>query len=322
MAQGSLPDFPALEARHLGEIEFIPGLVDTPTQIRELTAGADALVVGFHPLDEARLAALDGSVRVIGRTGVGLDAIDLDAAERHGIAVVHQPSYATAEVATHAVAMVLALQRRLLQADAAVRSGWGTIADLGRIWNLEEASIGVLGCGRIGRAVVERLLPFVGAVRVFDPMVTDDVPGATVVTSLDELLLDLDVLTLHLPLTEQTRHVIGRSEIRQMRPGSILVNVSRGGLINEDELALALADGHLGGVGLDVFEQEPLPDSSPLRSAPNLLLSPHVAWYSDTALRRLGEWTVADVVSYAVNREVRHGRLAVDPAGPRVVGYT
>jgi D-3-phosphoglycerate dehydrogenase len=320
MAQGSLPDFPALEARHLGEVEFVPGPIDTPAQIRELTAGADGLVVGFHPLDEPRLAALDASVKVIGRTGVGLDAIDLDAAERHGIAVVHQPSYATAEVATHAVAMLLALQRRLLPADAAVRSGWGTIADIGRIWNLEGASIGVLGCGRIGRAVIERLLPFAGEVRVFDPIVNEDVPGVRVVADLDELLSDIDALTLHLPLAEQTRHVIGRSEIRRMRPGSILINVSRGGLIDEEELALALADGHLGGAGLDVFDQEPLPDSSPLRSAPNLLLSPHVAWYSDTALSRLGEWTVADVVSYAIAGSVRHGRLAVDPVGPRVAG--
>ena len=105
-----------------------------------------------------------------------------------------------------------------------------------------------------------------------------------VVADLDELLSDIDALTLHLPLAEQTRHVIGRSEIRRMRPGSILINVSRGGLIDEEELALALADGHLGGAGLDVFDQEPLPDSSPLRSAPNLLLSPHVAWYSDCLL--------------------------------------
>ncbi len=320
MAQGSLPNFKELEASLVEEVKFVAGPVDTPVQIAELTAGAEGLVVGFHPLDEPRIAALDLSVKVIGRSGVGLDSIDLEAARRRNVAVVNQPSYAAAEVATHAVAMLLALQRRLPQADAAIRSGWGSIADIGPIWALDEAPVGVLGCGSIGREVVERLLPFAKQVRVFDPLVTDGPPGACMVASLDELLADLGALTLHLPLNEDTRHMIGRSEIRRMRPGSILVNVSRGGLIDEEELALALGDGHLAGAGLDVFEREPLPETSGLRSAPNLLMSPHTAWYSDSALKRLGEWTVADVVSYATEGKVTHGRLAVAPAGHRVAG--
>jgi D-3-phosphoglycerate dehydrogenase len=320
MAQGALPNFKDLEARLIGEVEFVIGPVDTSAQVGELTAGAEGLVVGLHLLDALRIAALDLSVKAIGRSGVGLDAIDLEAARRCGVAVVNQPNYAAAEVATHAVAMLLSMQRRLPQADAAVRSGWGSIVDVGPItWALEEAPVGVLGCGSIGREVVERLLPFVKEVRVLDPMLSDGVPGARIVADLDELLVDLGALTLHLPLNEGTRHIIGSSEIRRMRPGSILVNVSRGGLVDEDALALALRDGHLAGAGLDVFEHEPLPESSSLRSAPNLLMSPHVAWYSDTALKRLGEWTVADVVSYVTEGKVTHGRLAVAPAGPRVV---
>jgi D-3-phosphoglycerate dehydrogenase len=318
MAEGTLPNFKDLEAELIGKVEFVVGPVDTSAQVEELTAGAEGLVVGLHLLDAPRIAALDLSVKVIGRSGVGLDAIDLDAARRCGVAVVNEPSYAAAEVATHAVAMLLALQRRLPQADAAVRSGWGSILDVGPItWALEEAPVGVLGCGSIGREVVQRLVPFVKEVRVLDPILNNGVPGARVVANLGELLDNLGALTLHLPLNEGTRHIIGRSEIRRMRPGSILVNVSRGGLVDEDELALALGDGHLAGAGLDVFEHEPLPESSSLRSAPNLLMSPHVAWYSDAALKRLGEWTVADVVSYATEGKVTYGRLAVAPAGPR-----
>ena len=318
VAQNALTGFDELVARMRGEVDFVTGPVDTPAQVAELTSGAQALVVSLHRLDDASFAAMADSVRVIGRAGVGLDTIDLDSADQHGVAVVYQPAYATSEVATHAAAMLLSLQRRLREADATVRAGWGSSADVGPVWSMGEARVGVLGCGRIGRALVDRLLPFFGEVRVFDPVVTDDVPGARVVADIDELLQDVDALSLHLPLSEQTRHVIGRREIRRMRPGSILVNVSRGGLIDEQELAAALHDGHLAGAGLDVFETEPLPESSALCSAPNLLLSPHIAWYSNTAASRLREWTIADLLSYTDRRDVTHGRLAVAPSAPRV----
>ncbi|MEJ7774232.1 MAG: C-terminal binding protein [Nocardioidaceae bacterium] len=314
VAQGALAVLDELVARLQDEVDFVTGPVDTPQEVAQLTAGAAALVVSLHRLDEAQIGALADTVQVIGRAGVGLDSIDLEAADRHGVAVVYQPTYATAEVATHAVSMLLSLHRRLPQADAAVRSGWGGAADIGRVWSLSDASVGVLGCGRIGRAVVDRLLPFVREVRVFDPMVTDGVPGARLVAGLDELLDDVDALSLHLPLNHETRHLIGREQMLAMRSGSVLVNVSRGGLIDEQALAVMLSEGHIAGAGLDVFETEPLPDSSPLRSAPNLLLSPHVAWYSDTASSRLCEWTVADVVCYASGQSVAHGRLAVAPA--------
>src|SRR5258705_1055838 len=245
VGQNALTGFDDLVARMRGEVDFVTGPVDTPAQVAELTAGAQALGVSLHRLDDASFAAMADSVRVIGRAGVGLDTIDLDSADRHGVAVVYQPAYATSEVATHAAAMLLSLQRRLREADATVRAGWGSSADVGPVWSMGEARVGVLGCGRIGRALVDRLLPFFGEGRGFDPVVTDDLPGAKVLADIDELLQDVDALSLHLPLTEQTRHVIGRREIRRMRPGSILVNVSRGGLIDEQELAAAVPDGHL-----------------------------------------------------------------------------
>ncbi|MFC6083572.1 NAD(P)-dependent oxidoreductase [Sphaerisporangium aureirubrum] len=319
VAQGAIAVLDQFAVRLRGEADFVTGPVDTPAQVAELTAGADALVVTLHRLDEPHFAAMADSVRVIGRAGVGLDTIDLDAAARHGVAVVHQPAYATGEVATHAMAMLLSLQRRLSQSDALVRrDGWGGAADIGPIFSLDDAAVAVLGCGRIGRAVVDRLVPFVREVRVFDPLVTEPVPGARMVADLGELLDDAEALSLHVPLTPETRHVIGRREIRRMRPGALIVNVSRGGLVDEEELALALADGHLAGAGLDVFETEPLPGSSPLRTAPNLLFSPHNAWNSGTAARRLAEWTIADVISYATRREAAHGRMAVEPAVPRL----
>ncbi|MEV4624249.1 C-terminal binding protein [Asanoa sp. NPDC049573] len=310
VAQGALANLDEVVAGLPADVELVTGSVDTPARVAELTEGAQALVVSLHRLDEAAFSALPDSVRVIGRAGVGLDTIDLDAARRRNVAVVYQPAYATGEVATHAVAMLLSLQRRLGPADAAVRAGWGSATDVGRVWSMDTASVAVVGCGRIGRAVVDRLRPFFGEVRVFDPFVTDDVPGARVVSSLAALVDGADALTLHVPLQAQTRHLIGSPEIGAMNSGSLLVNVSRGGLVDEAALAKALHDGHLAGAGLDVFETEPLPEPSALRSAPNLLLSPHVAWYSETAATRLRDWTIADVLSYTTRGQITHGRFA------------
>ncbi|MGN8552223.1 UNVERIFIED_CONTAM: C-terminal binding protein [Microbacterium sp. SLM126] len=289
------------------EVRYGP-LVDAESA-RILTDGADALIVTLQGLDAERIAALSPSVQVIGRAGVGLDTIDLAAAEARRIAVVNQPTYATAEVATHAAAMLLAVNRRIVEGAELVRAGWGLVSSVGSVAPLQDRTLGVVGFGAIGRAFAERMRPFFASVLAYDPAAP--VVGATVSRSLDELLSESDAVSLHLPLLPQTRGIIGAEQLARMRPGAILVNVSRGGLVDEAALAAALASGHLGGAALDVFQAEPLPDDSPLRTAPNLLLTPHVAWFSDDSSARMTQWTIDDVVAILNGELPRWGRVAV-----------
>ncbi|GAA2008564.1 C-terminal binding protein [Nakamurella flavida] len=323
VADGALPTLPALAQRHAQAAVFRAGDVDTPQALSQTAAGADALIVTLHRLSAEHIAALPDSVRTIGRAGVGLDTIDLAAAAARGIQVVYQPDYATNEVADHAVAMLLSTVRRICQANERVRSdGWTSAQQLGPVLDLSTATAGVMGTGRIGRATAARLRPFVQHLIGFDVPGTPafDVPAtassSTVQVSddLPAVLAASNVVSLHLPLTDATRHVIGAAELAALPAGAVLVNVSRGGLVDEAALVEALTDGHLAGAALDVFADEPLPQASPLRSAPNLVLTPHIAWYSSASGLRLADWTVADVLTVATGGGPTHGRIA--DAGP------
>lgn len=316
VADGALTGQDALAERYAGVTEFCSGDVSSPATLARLTAGADALIVSLQRLTAQHMDALPESVRVIGRAGVGLDNIDLAAAARRDIRVVFEPGYATEEVADHAVAMLLAAQRRIVQADRRTRAeGWLGGAQLGRVCALSEATAAVLGAGRIGRAVIHRLRPFVREVLAFD-VAADPLDQATLSTDLTGVLAAAQVVTVHLPLSPATYHLIGADEIAAMPAGAVLVNVSRGGLVDESALAAALHSGHLSAAALDVFETEPLPADSPLRGAPNLVLSPHVAWYSDRSAPRLADWTVEDVLAALAGDQLRHGAFATASLPP------
>jgi D-3-phosphoglycerate dehydrogenase len=285
------------------------------------TAGADAVVVTLQRLSADIIAAFGPSVRIIGRAGVGLDTIDLIAAASRGIAVVNQPAYGAPEVASHALALLLAVQRRLLAADRYVRAGWTGPAGLDGIQPLDEATVGVLGCGRIGHAFVERVQPLVGQVLVYDAAPVPVPAGAERAASLDSLLARSNVLSLHLPLSESTRGLIGGREIGLLPAGAVVINVARGGIIDEPALADALHSGHVIGAGVDVFAEEPLPLTSPLLSTPNTVLTPHCASASDRAARRLSHWTIGDVLQFLDQGSVEHGVIVVaTPGGVAVPG--
>ena len=288
-----------------------------PEAARVSTKQADAVVVTLQRISAEVIAAFDSSVRIISRAGVGLDSIDLEAARQHGVAVVNQPAYGAAEVASHALSMMLALQRNLLGGDRFVRDGWNSHIDLSRIKPLDEATVGVVGCGRIGQAFIERVTAIVGTVLVYDPAPTNVPPSAQRVDSLDELLERSELLTLHVPLVEQTRNLIGRAELRRLPAGAIVVNVARGGIVDEDALAELLNDGHLGGAGLDVFAEEPLPTTSPLLTTPNTILTPHCAAASDRAAHRLSHWTIGDALDYLDHGSVTHGSVVVEGSRPK-----
>ncbi len=279
--------------------------------VRESTGDADAVVVTLQRLSDDVITAFAPSVRVIGRAGVGLDTIDLTTAGKRGIAVINQPAYAAAEVATHALALLLALERRLSLSDAFVRAGWRGPLDLGGVRALDDATVGVVGGGRIGQAFVERVRPLVRQVVVYDPAPVSLPPGVERAADLPDLLRRSDMLSLHLPLIPATRGLIGRDELRLLPAGAVVVNVARGGIVDEDALAELLHSGHLAGAGLDVFETEPLPATSPLLAAPNTLFSPHSASASGRSAQRLSHWTIGDAIEYLASGSVTHGSLVV-----------
>ncbi|MDT4915191.1 MAG: hypothetical protein QOC66_4319 [Pseudonocardiales bacterium] len=300
-------------AHHLdGVARFREIAVETSEQLVDGTQDVDALVVTLHSLRSEHIAALGGRVKVVGRAGVGLDTIDLSAAAAHGIAVVNQPDYATAEVATHAVAMMLAVHRRLLAADRVARGDWSTWSSVSKIIPIEEQTVGVIGGGRIGRAVIDRLQPFARSILLHDPQLQTAPAGAELVPDLYDLLARSDIVTLHLPLNAATRHIIGVDTLKAMPDGAILVNVSRGGLVDETALVESIRDDHLSGAALDVMAVEPLAPDSALLGEPRILLSPHVGWYSESSSTRLWRMTVDGIVQYLSGQPVTTGNLALD----------
>jgi D-3-phosphoglycerate dehydrogenase len=279
------------------------------------TVPADAVVVATQRLDPDRLAALANSVRVIGRAGVGLDAIDLDAAQRLGIGVINQPAYGTLEVASHAVGLMIAAYRKFTAEDSYVRAGWTGPLSLSPMQPLDELTLGLVGCGNIATQAARMCAPLVGRILTFDPFAAEIPASVERVDKLDDLLIQSHLLSLHLPLTAQTRGMLGARELALLPDGAVVVNVARGGILDEDALAGELNSGRLGGAGLDVFAHEPLPAGSPLLSTPNTILSPHVAAYSERSSWRLASWTIEDVLSYLANGSIEHGKVVV--AGTR-----
>jgi D-3-phosphoglycerate dehydrogenase len=314
VATGVLTDV-EVETAHLRgrPMEIRLAALATPEQVARETADADAVIVTVEPLPRASIEQFGPRVRLISRAGIGLDAIDLEAARERGVAVFHTPDYATEEVATHTVALILALNRKLLDGDRVARTEWRSWPQLKPVRPLSELTVGVVGLGRIGRAVIDRLRPFTAEILGFDAYASESVPGVRTVATLEELLGECDVLTLHAPLTEETRGMIGARELALLRPGALLVNVARGGLIDQPAVAAALRSGQLGGAGLDVLVAEPPAAGDPLLSAPGLLLSPHFAWYSEASNRRMREMAIDGILDYLAGREASVGRIAVRP---------
>ncbi|WP_431795843.1 C-terminal binding protein [Microbacterium enclense] len=250
---------------------------------------ADLVFVNFAPVTRAVLAAMAPGATVV-RYGIGYDNVDVAAARELGIRVANVPDYGVDTVADHTVACLLALLRRTAPFTAAVRErGWLTASALGPIRGFAETTVGLVGTGRIGRAVAARLTPFRFDVVAYDPFVAPahlaDIGIRSV--SLEELLSGAHAVSLHAPLTPDNRHLIGRDALSAMRHDAVLVNTSRGGLVDEAALAAALQEGRLAGAALDVFDPEPLAADSPLRACGGVILTPHAAFYSVSSLDAL-----------------------------------
>ncbi len=276
-------------------------------ELVEAAPDADALLVHALKIGASALARLP-RCRGIVRYGVGYDVIDIEAAREMGIPVSNVPDYCTDEVADHTLAMVLALGRRLTKVDAQLRAGRWEGTPFRPIHTLASRTLGLLGIGRIGAAVVARAKPFGFRIAAHDPQAAPAVFEAHGVepVAFDELLEASDILSLHLPLTPATRHVIDAAAIARMKPGSSLVNVSRGGLIDEEVAAAALRSGHLSGVALDVFEREPLAPDHPLLSVSGAILTSHCAWYSEEAFDQLQRLAAEEVARHLTGEPGRN----------------
>jgi len=311
-------NFPALDREQTATVaegaEFAPHQCRTAAEVESALRNADVAVVQFAPVTAAAIAAMAPGGRLI-RYGVGFNNIDVVAARTSGRDVAYVPDYCTDEVADHTAALALALCRQVIAFDNDVRAGrWGVKHLPREIAPPEKMTVGLLGLGRIGRATLARLAPFGFSFLVSDPALSAAEAASFGVTPTDRstLLAQADLVILHLPLSDGTHHAIDAAALRGMKRGALLVNTSRGGLIDETALAEALSSGHIGGAALDVFETEPLEADSPLRRAPNLILSPHAAWYSNAALDRL-QSLVADEITRAL--QGRAPRCPVPPQG-------
>ena len=255
---------------------------------------AAALIVGTTPVTEALFAAAP-RLRVVAMHGVGVDHIDLEAARRRGIVVTNAPGSNDASVADLAIGLMLACLRHLPEADRLARVGrWGALVGE----ELAGKRVGIVGWGRIGRGVARRLSGFDGRVIVHDPYVPpgaiEDVGGRP--ASLDDLLRTADIVSLHLPLTAETRGLLDDDRLALMRPSSYLINTARGGIVDEDALARRLRDGLLRGAGLDCFAVEP-PVGNLLLALPNVVVSPHVGAHTREAIARMGTVAAANVIN-------------------------
>lgn len=291
-----------IEEKILAEAGFkiVRAQCSTEEEVLSTIEGVDpvAIVTQWAPITPAVMDKCP-NLKVVSRNGIGVDNIDLNYCKGRGIAVTNSPKYCTPEVADHAMSLILALARKLVFTTDKVRAGdWGTDY-LIPIRRLKECTMGVVGMGGIGRAVVERARPFFKEVIGFDAYAKDVVVDGKPVemVSLDELLSRSDFIDLHVPGTAETKHMMNAEAFAKMKPSAYIVNTCRGIVVDTDAIVEALRTGQIAGAGLDVHEQEPLPMDHPLRSFPQVIITPHAAFYSEEAVDQVRADTVVNVVN-------------------------
>jgi len=312
-------DHDSFAAEH--EVTDLAGAELVLTQSRSASAlvanaaGADAILVQYAQISAEVMDALP-QLRAIGRYGVGVDSVDIDAATARGIAVCNVPDYGTESVSDHAIGMALACARGIPRLDRGLRAGSFGLAAVRPLFQTRDRVFGVIGLGLIGTATARKAAGLgyrvIGCDIAAQPGVTT-YHGFTLVGR-DELLERSQVVSLHTPLTDLTRHMIGADQLARMRSDAILVNTSRGGVVDVVALVAALRAGGILGAAIDVHESEPLPAGHPLTTFDSVVLTPHVAWYTEESYDELKRRTVANVL------EVCAGRVPRNIVNPEVLG--
>jgi D-3-phosphoglycerate dehydrogenase len=280
-------------------LELLEAHCRTEEDVIEAGQEVSALLTQYAPITARVLAELP-ELRMVGRYGVGYDIVDVEAARERGVWVANVPDYGTEEVAVHALSMVLALLRHLPLYTRDVKEGRWHPASTGPLFRLKNLTLGVVGLGRIGGTLARRAEPWFGRTLGCDPYLEGDAwPEGVERTNLEEVFSESLVVSLHPPLTQETQGFIDRDLLGRMPEGGYLVNTARGGLVVMDDLLWALEEGPLAGAALDVLPQEPPPADHPLLKKPNVILTPHAAFYSLEAQEEVRRKAAMNVVSWA-----------------------
>ncbi len=296
-------DFPDVELEReifcSAGVDYAAAQCRSEEELIDAARECDALLLQYAPVTDRVLSALP-RVGLVSRYGAGFDTIDTQACRRHGVWVANSPDYGVGEVATHALAMTLALIRHLAIYDRDVKAGRWHYLSGGQIRRASSMTVGVLGLGRIGKRYVALARACFGRIMACDPYIAQaEFPEDLERSSLPELFEQADVISLHVPLTEETRGIVNASLLARMRPGSMLVNTARGAVVDIEALHAALADGRLDGAALDVLPTEPIAVDHPLALHPRVLLTPHAAFYSADAEVELRRKAALNIVQWA-----------------------
>jgi D-3-phosphoglycerate dehydrogenase len=296
-------DFPdlALEQRLFADarVELAQAQCRTEDDLIDAARDCDALLVQYAPVTDRVLRALP-RVGIVSRYGAGFDTVDTAACARHGVWVANSPDYGVGEVATHALAMALALLRHLPIYDRDVRAGRWSYLSPGSIRRASELTVGILGLGRIGKRFAHLARNCFARIVACDPYIIDgDFPAYVQRVGQDALFEQADVVSLHVPLTDETRGLVAAPLLGRMRRGSLLVNTARGAVVDVDALLARLDDGTLDGAALDVLPVEPVAPDHPLARHPRVLLTPHAAFYSTAAEVELRSKAALNIVQWA-----------------------
>jgi (S)-sulfolactate dehydrogenase len=300
-------DAPAVEKlKARFEVDYRPKLVDDAAALERALAEADAWIVRNRTQVRGAALAAARKVRVIGRLGVGLDNIDVEACRARGIAVIPATGANADSVAEYVVAMALLLLRGVSASTAQVAAGEWPRDALSRGREVGGKRLGLVGFGSIGRVTARKAAALGMGVAAYDPQLPRG-DGAwsklnVIPLDLDELIATSDVVSLHVPLTPETRGLFGADRLRRMKRDAVLVNTARGGIVDESALASALREGHLAGAALDVFADEPLRAGSPLADAPRLILTPHIAGVTAESNERVSD-LIAERVAEALGSD-------------------
>lgn len=304
-----------LGAAAVGGAELVVAQSRTAEELVANAAGADGIVVQYASITAEVMDALPG-LRVIGRYGVGVDSVDVAAATERGIAVCNVPDYGTESVSDHAIGLALTAARGIARLDRGVRAGSFDLVAVRPLFQISGRVFGVVGMGLIGSATARKAAGLgyevIGHDVAAEPGTTG--PHGVAMVGLEELLTRSHVVSVHTPLTDATRGLIGADQFEMMRRDAILVNTSRGAVVDADALVEALASGAIQGAGLDVHEAEPLSPGDPLMDFDSVVLTPHLAWYSEESYEDLKRRTVENVV------EVCAGRAPRNVINPAVLG--
>lgn len=296
-------DFPDLDIEHgifaAAGIEVATAQCRSAQAVIRAAAGCSALLVQYAPITEGVLAALP-QVGLVSRIGAGYDTVDPEACARHGVWLANSPDYGVGEVATHALAMALALLRHLPFYDRDVKAGHWHYLSPGRIRRAAGLTVGILGLGRIGKRFAHLARNCFARVIACDPYLIDgDFPAYVERVTQQQLFEGAHVISLHVPLTAETRGLVNDSLLGRVRPGTILVNTARGAVVDIDALLMALDAGHVAAAGLDVLPTEPVSADHRLARHPHVLLTPHAAFYSDESEIELRRKAALNIVQWA-----------------------